>query len=50
MTDIQNLAADSPFLQKARDCYLNRRRHSKKIRKLVASFSKATTSGAAGRR
>lgn len=29
---------DSPFLEKARHCYLNRRRHSKKIRKLAASI------------
>jgi hypothetical protein len=40
MADRITAAVDSPFLLKARECYLNRRRHSKKIRKLVAGFNK----------
>lgn len=42
MTSRESLVVDSPFLERAKDCYLNRRRHSKKIRKLAMNMSKTT--------
>lgn len=38
MTEPTYNSVNSPFLEKARSCYINRRRHTKKIRKLVDSF------------
>jgi hypothetical protein len=50
MADKITAAIESPFMLKARECYLNRRRHSKKIRKLVAGFNKTGSNQSSIRR
>lgn len=41
MTDPSRMLIESPLLEEARNCYLNRRKHSKRIKKLARLVCKA---------
>jgi hypothetical protein len=40
MTDPVRIVVESPLLEEARNCYLNRRKHSKRIKKMAKLVSK----------